>query len=121
LSTSRISQGEFRASVLDIDQGAAVLIETKNRRLLHDTGPIQGKKDDTGQRIILPYLRGRGVAHIDRMVISHSDHVGGAATLLKHIQLDSMMGSLPSNNPLLQNLQQRRISSIPCRYGRRWI
>ena len=123
LSASRISQGEFRASVLDIGQGTAVLIETKNRRLLYDTGPIQGKKDDAGQRIILPYLRGKGVDHIDRMVISHSDsdHVGGTATLLKHIQFDSMMGSLPSNNPLLENLQQRRIPSISCRYGQRWI
>jgi competence protein ComEC len=123
LKVSHLSQGEFRASVLDIGQGTSVLIETANRRLLYDTGPIQGKKDDAGQRIILPYLRGRGIDHIDRMVISHSDsdHVGGAATLLKHIRFESMMGSLPSNNPLLQNLQQRRIPSVPCRYGQRWI
>lgn len=123
LSASDLAQGEFSASILDIGQGTAVLIETANRRLLYDTGPIQGKKDDAGQRIILPYLRGRGIDHIDRMVISHSDsdHVGGAATLLKHIHFDSMMGSLPSNNPLLQNLQQKRIPSIPCRYGQRWI
>ena len=123
ISEFQIAHSEFRASVLDIGQGTAVLIETKNRRLLYDTGPIQGKKDDAGQRIILPYLRGRGIDHIDRMVISHgdSDHVGGAATLLKHIRFDSMMGSLPSNNPLLQNLQQRGVSSIPCRYGQRWI
>lgn len=123
VSELQLAQGEFRASVLDIGQGTAVLIETQNRRLLYDTGPIQGKKDDAGQRIILPYLRGRGIDHIDRMVISHSDsdHVGGATTLLKHIQFDFMMGSLPSNNPLLQNLQQRGMPSIPCRYGQRWI
>nr|WP_269459894.1 MBL fold metallo-hydrolase [Polynucleobacter necessarius] len=31
-------------------------------------------------------MRGRGINQIDRMVISHSDsdHVGGAATLLRH-------------------------------------
>jgi competence protein ComEC len=122
LSSFLLGHGEFRASVLDIGQGTAVLIETKNRRLLYDTGPIQGKKDDAGQRIILPYLRGRGIDHIDRMVISHSDgdHVGGAATLLKHIHFDSMIGSLPSNNPLLQNLQARKVPSIPCRFGQRW-
>jgi competence protein ComEC len=115
--------GEFRATVLDIGQGTAVLVETENRRLLYDTGPIQGKKDDAGQRVILPYLRGRGIAQIDRMVISHSDsdHVGGAATLLKQIQFDFMMGSLPRDNPLLQNLQARKIPSIPCRFGQRWI
>jgi competence protein ComEC len=90
---------------------------------LYDTGPIQGKKDDAGQRVILPYLRGRGIDQIDRMVISHSDsdHIGGAATLLKSIQFDFMMGSLPSANPLLKDLQSRRIPSIPCRYGQRWI
>ena len=117
-----LAQGEFRASILDIGQGTAVLIETANRRLLYDTGPIQGKKDDAGQRIILPYLRGRGIYHIDRMVISHSDsdHVGGAATLLKHIQFDSMMGSLPNSNPLLLNLRARKIPSIPCSFGQRW-
>lgn len=118
----QLAQGEFRAIVLDIGQGTAVLIETANRRLLYDTGPIQGKKDDAGQRVILPYFRGRGIDYVDRMVISHSDsdHVGGAATLLKHIQFESMMGSLPSANPLLKNLQARKVPAIPCRFGQRW-
>ena len=82
-----LAQGEFRASVFDIGQGTAVLIETTNKRLLYDTGPIQGKNDDAGQRIILPYLRGRGINQIDRMVISHSDsdHVGGAAAFLAQL------------------------------------
>ena len=119
---AHLNQGEFRVIVLDIGQGTAVLIETANRRLLYDTGPIQGKKDDAGQRVILPYLRGRGISQIDRMVISHSDsdHIGGAASLLKQIQFGSMMGSLPSANPLLQNLQARKIPALPCRFGQRW-
>jgi competence protein ComEC len=56
------------------------------------------------------------------MVISHSDsdHIGGAATLLKDITFDSMMGSLPSTNPLLTNLNNRRIPAIPCRFGQEW-
>jgi competence protein ComEC len=118
---TNLSPGEFRATVLDIGQGTAVLIETTNKRLLYDTGPIQGK-DNAGQRIILPYLRGRGINHIDRMVISHSDsdHIGGAATLLKEMHFDSMMGSLPSTNPLLANLEGRSIPAIPCRFGQQW-
>jgi competence protein ComEC len=121
-SNSLIDQGAFQATVLDIGQGTAVLVETANRRLLYDTGPIQGTKDDAGMRTILPYLRGRGIMQIDRMVISHSDsdHVGGAASLLKHITFDSMMGSLPINNPLLENLRARKISNLPCRHGQRW-
>jgi len=118
-----LAHGEFRANVLDIGQGTAVLIETANRKLLYDTGPIQGKKDDAGQRTILPYLRGRGIDQIDRMVISHSDsdHIGGAATLLKSIHFDLMMGSLPNSNPLIRNLQVRKIPAIPCRFRQKWI
>lgn len=121
MSHAALAIGDFRATVLDIGQGTAVLIETKNKNLLYDTGPIQGK-DNAGQRIILPFLRGRGINHIDRMVISHSDsdHVGGAATLLKEITFDSMMGSLPIDNPLLINLEKRKIPSIPCRFGQSW-
>jgi competence protein ComEC len=121
LTYTHLEKGEFRATVLDIGQGTAILIETKTKRLLYDTGPIQGK-DNAGQRIILPYLRGRGINHIDRMVISHSDsdHIGGAATLLKEISFDSMMGSLPSTNPLLANLEKRKIPAIPCRFGQQW-
>jgi len=122
-TNTSLTPGEFRATVFDIGQGTAVLIETRSKKLLYDTGPIQGKKDDAGQRVILPYLRGRGINHIDRMVISHSDsdHVGGGATLLKHIQFDSMMGSLPSTNPLLENVQARKIPSFSCRFGQRWV
>jgi competence protein ComEC len=121
LTNHHLAKGEFRATVLDIGQGTAVLIETKTKRLLYDTGPIQGK-DNAGQRIILPYLRGRGINHINRMVISHSDsdHIGGAATLLKEISFNSMMGSLPSTNPLLTNLDERKIPAIPCRFGQHW-
>jgi competence protein ComEC len=122
LGNDVLKHGEFRATVLDIGQGTAVLIETTSKTLLYDTGPIQGKKDDAGQRVILPYLRGRGIEKVDRMVISHSDsdHVGGAASLLNQVSFDSMMGSLPSNNTLLLNLQSREIPGLPCRFGQHW-
>jgi competence protein ComEC len=121
LENTTLAKGEFRATVLDIGQGTAVLIETASRKLLYDTGPIQGK-DNAGQRIILPYLKGRGINYIDRMVISHSDsdHIGGAATLLKEISFDSMMGSLPSTNPLLSHLKMKHVPAIPCRFGQQW-
>jgi len=38
-----IREGEFRASVFDIGQGTAVLIETKAHRLLYDAGPFPEK------------------------------------------------------------------------------
>jgi competence protein ComEC len=117
-----IGSGQFNATVFDVGQGTAVLIETASKKLLYDTGPIQGKKNDVGQRILLPYLQGRGIHQIDRMVISHSDsdHVGGAKTLLREITFDSMLGSLPDHNPLLRLLRQKHVPVLPCRYGQSW-
>jgi competence protein ComEC len=114
--------GEFRASVFDIGQGTAVLIETATRRLLYDAGPIQGKHNDAGQQILLPYFRGEGIAAIDRLVISHSDsdHVGGVASLLKGVKINSFIGSLPQHNPVLKKIQAANILSLPCRYGQYW-
>jgi len=117
-----LKPGQFRATVLDIGQGTAVLIETATKTLLYDTGPTHGMKDDAGRRIIIPFLLGGGIHEIDRMVISHSDsdHIGGATSLLKEIRFRSMMGSLPENNPLLSNLNRRSIPVLPCRYGQQW-
>lgn len=119
---NNVTHGEFLATVLDIGQGTAVLIETQTKRLLYDTGPIQGKKDDAGERIILPFLRGEGIRRMDRMIISHSDsdHVGGAQTLLREISVDSAMVSLPDHNPLMRELRRRHIPVLPCRYGQQW-
>jgi len=120
---SSLHEGEFRVTVLDIGQGTAVLIETVSKKLLYDTGPTLGVKDDAGMRTILPYLRGRGIHHIDRMVISHgdSDHVGGGISLLKEVRFDSMMGSLPSENALLKKIQAKNIPNTPCQFGQTWI
>ena len=89
-----LKSGEFRATVFDIGQGTAVLIQTATKTLLYDAGPTHGTKDDAGRRVIIPFLMGEGIHQIDRLVISHSDsdHIGGAASILKEIQFASMMG-----------------------------
>jgi len=117
-----LKSGEFRATVFDIGQGTAVLIQTATKTLLYDAGPTHGTKDDAGRRVIIPFLMGEGIHQIDRLVISHSDsdHIGGAASILKEIQFASMMGSLPQDNPLLSNLKSRAIQALPCRYGQQW-
>jgi competence protein ComEC len=121
-SHQAIREGEFRASVFDIGQGTAVLIETKAHRLLYDAGPLTGKKDNAGERTLLPYFRGEGINHLDRLVISHkdADHIGGASTLIKTMQIESFLGVMPKNHPFMIELSKKSIPALPCQYGQEW-
>ena len=78
------AEGEARMVALDVGQGSAVLVETRNHRLLYDAGPVSFTGADAGKRVILPYLSMRGIHTLDALVISHGDkdHAGGAASLL---------------------------------------
>ncbi|HEY5800465.1 MAG TPA: DNA internalization-related competence protein ComEC/Rec2 [Burkholderiaceae bacterium] len=91
--------GVLRATVLDVGQGGAVLLETANHRLLYDTGPAYGPATDAGARVVLPYLRGRGIARLDGVVVSHADtdHAGGLQSLRNGIGSGWILSSMPGH------------------------
>ncbi|RPH62153.1 MAG: DNA internalization-related competence protein ComEC/Rec2, partial [Burkholderiales bacterium] len=110
--------GALRVTAFDVGQGMAVLVETPERRLLYDTGPLYGGDSEAGARVIVPWLRARGIDRLDAVVISHldSDHSGGAASLLRNLRIDWIAGSLPSGHPV-------REAGRPfhdCRRGHSW-
>ena len=121
-SSSTLKDGYFKVNVFDIGQGTAVLVETKSHRLLYDAGPLAGRKDNAGERVLLPYFRGEGITHLDRLVISHkdADHIGGASSLLKSIQVRSFLGTMPIQHPLMAEIQQYSIPALPCQFGQEW-
>ena len=90
--------GEMWVTAFDVGQGMALLIETPHRRLLYDTGPAYSPESDGGNRVILPYLKARGIGKLDAMIVSHSDndHSGGALSILDEIDVASVSSSLPS-------------------------
>ncbi len=71
---------EFWLTVLDVGQGTAAVVQTRNHVLLYDTGARFSPTFDAGQAVVVPFLRSGGVKRIDRLVLSHSDtdHMGGA-------------------------------------------
>jgi competence protein ComEC len=97
--------GELWVTALDVGQGAAVLVETHRYVLLFDSGPLYSAQADAGSRIVLPYLRKRGVERIDALVVSHldSDHSGGAVSLLKALPVDAVWTSIDAGHPILAN------------------
>lgn len=70
---------------LDVGQGDAIVLHFPNGAAwLVDAGPAD-PFGDAGRRVVLPYLRRRGIDRIARLVTTHPDldHVGGAASVVR--------------------------------------
>jgi len=95
--------GRFDITAFDVGQGMALLVETQHHRLLYDTGPLYAPGASGATRVILPYLRGRGIGRLDALVISHSDldHVGGAEAVLQTVRVGELISSLPDGHRVL--------------------
>jgi competence protein ComEC len=108
----------FWLTAFDIGQGNALLIETANHRLLYDTGPAYSSESDGATRVLLPYLRARGITQLDGLIISHSDndHAGGAASVIEGIPIHWVRSSLPEDHALLKQMP----SHTACRVGQSW-
>jgi competence protein ComEC len=80
----RPAPGAFRLAVLDVGQGLASVVETASHTLVFDTGPKSSETFDTGQLVVVPWLRGQGISHLDHLMVSHADndHSGGAGAVL---------------------------------------
>lgn len=91
------SIGEARIEVLDVGQGLAVAVYTRNHVLLYDTGMQFYQGSDMGQLAVLPYFNAMGVKRLDKIIISHPDldHRGG----LVSIEARLPVGELIVNDP----------------------
>ena len=110
--------GDMAVTLFDVGQGMALLIETSGHRLLYDTGPAYSPESNGANRVILPYLKGRGIDRLDTVVVSHSDidHVGGALDVLDGVAVGGLLSSLPDRHPaVLKAAHHTR-----CTEGRSW-
>lgn len=115
---SHPEEGRFRVTAFDVGQGMALLVETRGRRLLYDTGPQYSLDSNGGNRVIAPYLKSRGIATLDGMIISHSDtdHSGGALAMLDALPIGWVASSLWPNNPIVRKARRH----LRCAAGQRW-
>lgn len=110
--------GELWITAIDVGQGMAVLVETPAGRLLYDTGPAWSADSDAGQRLLGPWLRSRGIDHLQAIVVSHadSDHAGGALSLLTQLRVDWVASSLVDDHPVVRAAPRHH----RCRAGEQW-
>ncbi len=115
---TRAAENEVWVTALDVGQGSALLVETTDQVWLYDAGPRYSADTDAGERLILPYLRHRGIGRLDGMIVSHldSDHSGGAASILRSIVVDRVISSIAPGHPVLG----ARSDVERCTAGKRW-
>ena len=98
-------EGTLRLVIFDVGQGLAVAAQTHNHALLYDTGPNFNSEANSGNRILIPALRGMGIAQLDGLILTHddNDHTGGALSILQGLPVNWLSSSLAANHPLLQH------------------
>lgn len=114
-----VPAGQVRIDVLDVGQGLAVVVRTREHSLLYDTGPYYSSAADAGVRVIVPYLRAVGIDRLDGLVVTHrdTDHSGGAMSVL-----ESMPVGWVADAPGTHFAEVTPgVRSKPCLAGRSWI
>ncbi|MBT8420685.1 MAG: DNA internalization-related competence protein ComEC/Rec2 [Gammaproteobacteria bacterium] len=116
ISPPRPAAGEIWFTLLDVGQGLAAVVRTREHVLVYDTGPIYGPGFDAGKAAVIPFLRNQGITFVDRVITSHedADHAGGLASLLAEIPVDTIF----TNGHVLQAEQSKR--GTACREGVEW-
>ena len=112
------SFGALRLYIFDVGQGVAVAVQTQEHALLYDAGPDFNGEADSGNRILVPALRGLGIAQLDGMILTHNDtdHTGGATSVLQAIPTHWVTSSLPTDHEILTAVSNKN----RCTDGQSW-
>ncbi|QOR65598.1 DNA internalization-related competence protein ComEC/Rec2 [Cytobacillus suaedae] len=105
---------------IDVGQGDSILIELPFNKgtYLIDTGPKtlnfaaeewekKRRMFDTGEDILLPYLKSVGIRKLDKLIITHGDldHIGNAELLIQELSVDELiLGTGPIEKEYEQQL-----------------
>ncbi|WP_277923944.1 DNA internalization-related competence protein ComEC/Rec2 [Halobacillus yeomjeoni] len=85
-------------TMLDVGQGDAFVIELPFRKgvvMIDAAGPpaFISNADRTAEKVIIPYLKSRGIGRLHALILSHqdSDHSGSVPAIIRNIQTDQLV------------------------------
>lgn len=116
-SPAKLAAGEMRATVLDVGQGLAVVVQTRHHTFLYDAGPRYSTQSDAGSRIVVPFLRSAGIKKLDGFMVSHDDidHSGGAVSVLAQLPIGWFASSFTQTDSMILPPK-----AIKCFAGQTW-
>jgi len=103
--------------VLDVGQGLAVVVRTRSRTLVYDTGPSFRSGGNTGELVVVPYLQYLGIRQVDLLVVSHADldHSGGVQAIESALAVKARLIGEP-----LRSASRASTPSFQCAAGQAW-
>jgi len=119
------NRGEVWLTLLDVGQGLAAVIRTQNNVLVYDTGPKSRSGFNTGDAVVVPFLRNQGIPKIDKLLISHgdNDHSGGTQSVLEQLQVNQVLTSAPEKIQKIVDNSRTKLSPtqvLSCQTGQHW-
>ena len=117
-----VDHAGFDIHILDVGQGLAVIVRTRDHALVYDTGAALSPEFDLGVAVVVPVLRQLGIRQVDTAVVSHfdNDHAGGLEGLLNNMRVEQLFSSnLALANQRLQRTESQAVSSL-CEAGSNW-
>ncbi len=110
--------GELWLTLLDVGQGLATVVRTANYTMVYDTGQKWNPDADSGNRIVVPFLRGEGIRALDALVITHDDedHAGGARSVIDARNPKWVLTSASADRDYLANA----VETLRCEVGDTW-
>jgi competence protein ComEC len=114
-------------TIIDVGQGDATLIETAGGKviLMDGGGTLPSRKMawqkrkksfEVGRDVVVPYLRYRGINHIDTMIMTHGDgdHIRGLEAVVKRFSIGEVLhsGAPPADkfeSQLLSTIQKKHV------------
>ena len=122
--SDKLVPGDYRIIMLDVGQGSAAVIETKNHVVIFDTGARFSDRLDAGKSVVIPYLRAQAIDKIDRLIISHgdADHIGGAKAILNDYPQTELFGQDIAQLVAGHSLHEAMMDNEKiCTAGQRWV
>lgn len=111
--SDNMSGSRLRVTVLDVNQGDAIHIETPNgKHFFIDTGRWS-PFSNSGDKVLVPYLKWSGINKLDAIFHSHphSDHIGGTPALIQTVEIDSIYrSSYQYSSNLFKNMTAMALS-----------
>lgn len=113
-SLDRPGWGEAYFTLLDVGQGLAAVVQTRDHVLVFDTGPRYSDRFNTGTAVVVPFLRHSGYNTIDHLIISHGDidHLGGVEGIAAGMAIKQASSSVPQ--------KIKPLSALRCQQGQHW-